>query len=165
MSPNAAGSTGSASRSTAGHAGGYAALAEQRSPRMCSGTPSTCAGRRTCSLSSSVPEYWQLPIAQFHTRIGDPETEKGICCGTAHRCRGSTTSASRCQGQGSERSAGEAGEAEQIVEALKDKGVEHEYLLFPDEGHGLVKLANRERFQAAAERFLAQHPFGGRSED
>jgi hypothetical protein len=43
-------------------------------------------------------------------------------------------------------------------------GVEHEYLLFPDEGHGLAKPENRLRFFAAAERFLARH-LGGRAED
>ena len=54
-------------------------------------------------------------------------------------------------------------EAEQIVEAMVKKGIDHEYLLFEDEGHGLVRPENRERFYAAAERFLAQH-LGGRSE-
>lgn len=54
-------------------------------------------------------------------------------------------------------------EAEQIVEALKAKGVPHEYLLFPDEGHGLARPENREIYYAAAERFLAEH-LGGRTE-
>ena len=54
-------------------------------------------------------------------------------------------------------------EAEQIVAALQAKGIPHEYLLFEDEGHGLAKPENRERFYAAAEAFLAQH-LGGRSE-
>ena len=52
-------------------------------------------------------------------------------------------------------------EAEQIVAALSEKGLPHEYLLFPDEGHGLAKPENRERFYAAAEAFLAEH-LGGR---
>jgi dipeptidyl aminopeptidase/acylaminoacyl peptidase len=55
-------------------------------------------------------------------------------------------------------------EAEQIVDALAEKGIDHEYLLFEDEGHGLAKPENRERFYAAVERFLAQH-LGGRQQD
>ena len=52
-------------------------------------------------------------------------------------------------------------EAEQIVAALRSNGVPHEYLLFHDEGHGLAKPENRERYYAAAERFLAGQ-LGGR---
>ena len=55
-------------------------------------------------------------------------------------------------------------EAEQIVAAMRDKGIDHEYLLFPDEGHGFAKPENRMKFYAAAERFLAKH-LGGRFEE
>jgi dipeptidyl aminopeptidase/acylaminoacyl peptidase len=55
-------------------------------------------------------------------------------------------------------------ESEQIVAAMKEKGIDYEYLLFEDEGHGFAKPENRLRFYAAAERFLARH-LGGRSED
>ena len=111
-----------------------------------------------------MPEYWQPLIAQFHTRIGDPETEKDMLWDRSPLSRVDDIRIPVLVGQGANDPRVKQAEAEQIVEALKDKGVEHEYLLFPDEGHGLVKPANRERFQAAAERFLAQH-LGGRSED
>jgi len=55
-------------------------------------------------------------------------------------------------------------ESEQIVAAMKEKGIEYEYLLFPDEGHGFAKPENRLRFYAAAERFLATH-LGGRYQE
>jgi dipeptidyl aminopeptidase/acylaminoacyl peptidase len=54
-------------------------------------------------------------------------------------------------------------ESEQIVDAMKRKGISYEYVLFPDEGHGFAKPENRLRFYAAAERFLAKH-LGGRVE-
>ena len=34
-------------------------------------------------------------------------------------------------------------EAEQLYATLKDKGIRSELLVYPDEGHGLQKLANR----------------------
>ncbi|OYR48947.1 prolyl oligopeptidase family serine peptidase [Halorubrum sp. Ea8] len=34
-------------------------------------------------------------------------------------------------------------EAEQLVESLTDRDIDHEYLLFDDEGHGVVRTANR----------------------
>jgi dipeptidyl aminopeptidase/acylaminoacyl peptidase len=46
------------------------------------------------------------------------------------------------------------GEAEQIVAALKARDVPVEYLRFADEGHGLVKRANRLIAYPAIARFL-----------
>jgi dipeptidyl aminopeptidase/acylaminoacyl peptidase len=54
-------------------------------------------------------------------------------------------------------------ESEQIVAALAKAGIEHEYMLFPDEGHGFAKPENRLRFYAAADKFLSRY-LGGRSE-
>ena len=55
-------------------------------------------------------------------------------------------------------------ESEQIVAVLTEKGIDHEYMLFPDEGHGFAKPENRLKFYAGAERFLAKH-LGGRFEE
>jgi dipeptidyl aminopeptidase/acylaminoacyl peptidase len=49
------------------------------------------------------------------------------------------------------------GEAEQIVSALRVRGVSVEYLRFEDEGHGLVKRTNRLIAYPAIARFLEQH--------
>jgi dipeptidyl aminopeptidase/acylaminoacyl peptidase len=49
------------------------------------------------------------------------------------------------------------GEAEQIVEEVREHGVPVEKLIFPDEGHGFTKLENRiEAFTAIAD-FLDEH--------
>ena len=48
-------------------------------------------------------------------------------------------------------------EAEQIVESLKTKGKEVDYLLFEDEGHGFARPENRMAFYAEAEQFLVRH--------
>jgi dipeptidyl aminopeptidase/acylaminoacyl peptidase len=55
-------------------------------------------------------------------------------------------------------------ESEQIVAALEKHGVDYDYMLFEDEGHGFAKPENRLRFYAAAEKFLARH-LGGRYEE
>jgi dipeptidyl aminopeptidase/acylaminoacyl peptidase len=48
------------------------------------------------------------------------------------------------------------GEAEQIVAALRARGVPVEYLRYEDEGHGLIKRANRLVAYPAIARFLDQ---------
>ena len=52
-------------------------------------------------------------------------------------------------------------EAEQVVGALKQRDVEVEYILFPDEGHGWRKQTNRVRSTLALTRFFRQHLAGG----
>jgi len=47
-------------------------------------------------------------------------------------------------------------EAEQIVQRLKARGVPVEYVLFPDEGHGWVRLPNKIRSTTALADFFEQ---------
>ena len=48
-------------------------------------------------------------------------------------------------------------EAEQIVQALKGRGVPVEYVLFPDEGHGWRKVPNRVRSITSMVEFFRKH--------
>ncbi len=48
-------------------------------------------------------------------------------------------------------------EAEQVVESLKKRGVPVEYVLFPDEGHGWRKTANRIRSTVAVTRWFEKY--------
>jgi dipeptidyl aminopeptidase/acylaminoacyl peptidase len=48
-------------------------------------------------------------------------------------------------------------EAEQVVDRLKQRGVPVEYVLFPDEGHGFIKTANRIRSTVAVVRWFVEH--------
>ena len=54
-------------------------------------------------------------------------------------------------------------EADQIAFAMKKKDIPVEYVLYPDEGHGFGRPANRIDFNGRTEIFLEQH-LGGRSE-
>ena len=47
------------------------------------------------------------------------------------------------------------GEARQIIQKLKERGMEVDSLIFPDEGHGVGKLENRlEAYRKMADFFL-----------
>lgn len=48
-------------------------------------------------------------------------------------------------------------EAEQVAESLKRRGVPFEYIIFPDEGHGLSKIANRVRSTIAIVGWFDKH--------
>jgi dipeptidyl aminopeptidase/acylaminoacyl peptidase len=48
-------------------------------------------------------------------------------------------------------------ESDQIVEALRRRGVEVEYMVKDNEGHGFQNEENRFDFYRAMEEFLRQH--------
>jgi dienelactone hydrolase len=54
-------------------------------------------------------------------------------------------------------------ESDQMVAAMVGRGLPVTYVVFPDEGHGLVRPGNNLAFHAVAESFLADC-LGGRAE-
>ncbi len=112
-----------------------------------------------------IPAYWAPAVRQFFNhRVGDPATEAEFLWSRSPLSRADQIKIPLLIAHGANDPRVRQAEAEQIVGALKAAGIEHEYLLFPDEGHGIKKPENRERLYAAAERFLARH-LGGRCQD
>jgi dipeptidyl aminopeptidase/acylaminoacyl peptidase len=115
------------------------------------------------TLIESVPPYWQPLIAQFHARVGNPESEPEFLWSRSPLSKVDQIRIPLLIAQGANDPRVKQAESEQIVAALKARGIDYEYLLFEDEGHGFAKPENRLRFYAAAEAFLARH-LGGRAE-
>jgi dipeptidyl aminopeptidase/acylaminoacyl peptidase len=148
-----------------GSYGGYAALAGAAfTPEVYRCAVDIVGPSNIRTLIETIPPYWAPMIAQFHTRVGDPEKDAGFLWSRSPLSRAADIRTPLLIAQGANDPRVKQAESEQIVAALKAAGIEHEYLLFPDEGHGFAKPENRLRFYAAAERFLARH-LGGRSED
>jgi dipeptidyl aminopeptidase/acylaminoacyl peptidase len=115
------------------------------------------------TLIESIPPYWKPMVALFNTRVGDPETEVDFLWSRSPLSKVDQIRIPVLIAQGANDPRVKQAESEQIVAAMRDKGIAYEYLLFPDEGHGFAKPENRLRFYAVAERFLATH-LGGRHE-
>jgi dipeptidyl aminopeptidase/acylaminoacyl peptidase len=116
------------------------------------------------TLIESVPPYWAPLIAQFHQRVGNPQTEEEFLWSRSPLSKVDEIKIPMLIAQGANDPRVKQAESEQIVAAMRDKGIPHEYMLFEDEGHGFAKPENRIKFYAAAERFLARH-LGGRCEE
>ncbi len=148
-----------------GSYGGYAALAGAAfTPDVFACAVDIVGPSNLKTLIESIPPYWAPMIAQFHTRVGNPETEADFLWERSPLSKAGDIRIPLLIAQGANDPRVKQAEAEQIVAALTSKGIDHEYLLFPDEGHGFAKPENRLRFYAAAERFLARH-LGGRYEE
>lgn len=105
----------------------------------------------------TIPPYWSVYLAEFHKRVGNPDTEEKFLKSRSPLFRVDQIKIPMLIAQGANDPRVKQAESEQIVEAMKKKGIEHEYMLFPDEGHGFAKPENRIKFYAAAEKFLARH--------
>jgi dienelactone hydrolase len=110
----------------------------------------------------TVPPYWAPMIAMLHTRVGNPETEEDFLWSRSPLSKVDNISIPLFIAHGANDPRVKLSETEQIVAALKQKGIDHELMVFSDEGHGFVKPENRLKFYTAAEKFLAKH-LGGRS--
>jgi dipeptidyl aminopeptidase/acylaminoacyl peptidase len=147
-----------------GSYGGYAALVGAAfTPDLFRCAVDVVGPSNLRTLIESIPPYWAPMLAQFHARIGDPERDADFLWSRSPLSRVDDIRIPLLIAQGANDPRVKQAESEQIVAALRQKGIPHEYMLFPDEGHGFAKPENRLRFYAAAERFLAEH-LGGRCE-
>ncbi|NVD45903.1 S9 family peptidase [Qipengyuania atrilutea] len=117
------------------------------------------------TLLATIPAYWTPLISQFHERMGNPNTDEGLAL---LKERSPLYSADKIKkplliGQGANDPRVNQAESDQIVEAMKEKGIPVTYVLYPDEGHGFAKPANNIAFNAITENFLATC-LGGRAE-
>jgi dipeptidyl aminopeptidase/acylaminoacyl peptidase len=148
-----------------GSYGGYAALVGATfTPDLFRCAVDFVGPSNLITLIRSIPPYWKTLVAVFYERVGNPETEKEFLESRSPLFRVDQIKIPMLIAQGANDPRVKQAESEQIVAAMEEKGIDHEYLLFPDEGHGFAKPENRLKFYAAAERFLAKH-LGGRSQD
>jgi len=148
-----------------GSYGGYAALAGAAfTPGIYCCAVDIVGPSNLITLIQSVPPYWAPMIAQFHRRVGDPEKDADFLWSRSPLSRADSISIPLLIAQGANDPRVKQAESEQIVAALEKAGIEHDYMLFADEGHGFAKPENRLRFYAEADRFLGRY-LGGRTAD
>jgi dipeptidyl aminopeptidase/acylaminoacyl peptidase len=116
------------------------------------------------TLLETIPPYWAPMIAQLYKRVGNPETDAEFLWSRSPLSRARDIRIPLLIAQGANDPRVKQAESEQIVAALAEAGIDYEYMLFPDEGHGFAKPENRLKFYAAAERFLARY-LDGRFEE
>jgi dienelactone hydrolase len=144
--------------------GGYSALtAATKTPEVFACIVDVFGISNLITFMATVPPYWGPWFSIWKNRLADPATEQGRAFLTE---RSPLTHIDRAVrpiliAQGMQDVRVVAAESEQMVAALKKRGVPVTYISFADEGHGFARPENRLAFYAAAESFLAKH-LGGR---
>lgn len=109
------------------------------------------------TFMDTFPPYWENHRQIMYEMVGNPETEADSL-----RARSPVFHADRIVApllviQGVNDPRVNVNEAEQIVQAMKDRGVDVEYIANEDEGHGFHNEENRIEVHRAIETFLAKH--------
>ena len=141
-----------------GSYGGYAALAGATfTPDLYACAVDVVGPSNLITFIRSVPPYWSVYLSEFHKRVGNPDTEEEFLKSRSPLFKVNDIKIPMLIAQGKNDPRVKEAESEQIVEAMKKKGIDYEYLLFPDEGHGFAKPENRLKFYKSCEKFLSKH--------
>jgi acylaminoacyl-peptidase len=117
------------------------------------------------TLLQSFPAQMTGVLEQMYRRFGDPRTEAGRSWLAAHSPLSRVDQIRRplLIGHGAHDIRCRQAESDQLVAAMRERGLPVIYLFYPDEGHGFQRPENRLSFHAILEAFLAEH-LGGEAE-
>jgi dipeptidyl aminopeptidase/acylaminoacyl peptidase len=141
-----------------GSYGGYATLAGITStPDLYVAAVDYVGVSNLFTFMDSVPPYWRPYLATMHEMVGDPETDKAMmtACSPVFHVDRIKTPLFIAQGANDPRV--NKDESDQVVAALKQRGVAVEYMVKDNEGHGFQNEENRLDFYGAMETFLARY--------
>lgn len=145
--------------------GGYAALAGAAfTPERFAAAVSIVGPSNLLTLLDSIPAYWAPLRVLFATRLGDPaiaaDRERLAAQSPLNSAEQIVAPLLVVQGANDPRV--KRAESDRIVAALYALGREVDYLVAPDEGHGLANSLNELAATTAIESFLAEHLGGAR---
>ena len=109
------------------------------------------------SFMNTIPPYWKPLLDMMHEMIGDPETDKEMMEKYSPVFHVDQIKAPLFIAQGANDPRVNKAESDQMVEALKKRGVEVEYMVKENEGHGFSNEENKFDFYHAMEKFLDKY--------
>jgi dipeptidyl aminopeptidase/acylaminoacyl peptidase len=105
----------------------------------------------------TVPPYWIPYLEMMYEMVGDPEKDKDWFQQHSPALNAEKIRKPLLVAQGAKDPRVNINESNQIVEALKQRGVDVEYMVKENEGHGFQNEENRFAFYEAMESFLEKH--------
>ncbi|MFQ5640658.1 MAG: alpha/beta fold hydrolase [bacterium] len=147
-----------------GSYGGYATLAGVTfTPELYAAAIPYVAPSNLITLIESFPAYWGPFIKIWHKRVGDPENpeDRADLIARSPLFKAENIRCPMLIVHGANDPRVKQSESDQLVVAMRERGLPVEYIVAPDEGHGFRAPGNRIALSAGMEKFLAKH-IGGR---
>lgn len=109
------------------------------------------------TFMKTIPPYWEPYKAMFYELVGDPVKDSVMLAEVSPALHADRIKAPLFIAQGANDPRVNKAESDQMVEALKKRGVTVEYMVKNDEGHGFLNESNSIDFYKAMETFFARH--------
>ncbi len=109
------------------------------------------------TFMNTVPPYWEPYKKMMYEMVGDPKTDSLLLREASPVFHADKIRCPLFIAQGATDPRVNKDESDQMVEALRNRGVEVQYLVKDNEGHGFHNEENRFEFYDAMERFLDEH--------
>ena len=105
----------------------------------------------------TIPPYWELYRQMFYEMVGHPEIDKQLLTEGSPALNVEKIKAPLFIAQGANDPRVKKSESDQMVEALKNQGVDVPYMVKENEGHGFHNEENKFDFYRAMTEFLDKH--------
>ncbi|HZK08897.1 MAG TPA: S9 family peptidase [Bacteroidales bacterium] len=109
------------------------------------------------TFMQTVPPYWKPLLDMMYEMVGNPVTDSVQFKATSPALNADKMMTPLFVAQGANDPRVNIDESDQIVEALRQRGIEVEYMVKDNEGHGFHNEENRFDFYRAMEKFLKAH--------
>ena len=109
------------------------------------------------TFMQTIPPYWRPMLEMMYEQVGNPETDREQLAATSPALHAENIRVPLLIAQGANDPRVNKAESDQMVEALRQRGITVEYMVKDNEGHGFHNQENRFDFYRAMERFLARH--------
>lgn len=141
-----------------GSYGGYATLAGVTfTPDLYAAAVDYVGVANMFTFMKTIPPYWKPFLDMFHEMVGDPVKDKELLAAVSPVMHVDKIKTPLFVAQGAHDPRVNKAESDQMVEALKKRGVQVEYMVKENEGHGFHNEENKFSFYEAMEKFLGQH--------
>lgn len=141
-----------------GSYGGYATLCGMTlSPELYACGASYVGISNLFTWIESFPPYWKPYLEMMHEMVGHPEKDKAQYEATSPYFHVGNIRAPLFIAHGKNDPRVKQAESDQIVAALRARGIDVEYLVKDDEGHGFHNEENQFEFYRRLEAFLERH--------
>ena len=105
----------------------------------------------------TIPPYWKPYLDQYYEMVGNPVKDSILFAEASPVLHADRIKVPLFIAQGANDPRVNKAESDQMVTALKQRGVEVEYMVKDNEGHGFRNQDNRFDFYGAMEKFLEKH--------
>lgn len=144
-----------------GSYGGYAVLAGLTfTPEVYAAGVDYVGVSNIFTFLNSIPLYWKQYLETLYEMVGNPETDMQMLRDISPVFHVNNIKAPLFIAQGRMDPRVNVNESDQMVEALKKRGIDVPYMVKDNEGHGFHNEENRFDFYGAMEEFLAKHLLG-----